>query len=795
MSRHQQPSASPPPPSRLQAYSSISSSGNGSGGGPRPLSLHSSPPAAIRNVSSGSSGSSSGGGGLRLGRFDSSSSLPSSSPDDGDEGGIEILETIPASSDALAAYASEHTEAREEERLSAPAFKPRLKLRLSSSASDSGSGSYIDPLDSTLDLSSSPLELSGVGFAPSASSSSSSHFSSSSASASGASASDAPHSPRSQNVFGLKLALNASMSDSVSGGTIKEIQAAGSGNAKNGWTTNSSGGGGGKRASGGAGSLNDSLTSSGRIALANYHATHAQALLKAKQRAPHNNAGGGRMSNGSGGGSGGGGGSSGAGKHRVNDSYDVSQFGTLILEGFEIGSTGVHRTPHVEHFEEEGNERDDLDASFNGNNSGSGSGSGSGGSRRSTLGGLSEGLELHEEGSAGLTGGLGSSDRHSHRSGSSARGDTPSHAPMMFQPGMRRPSAVAQKLLTSPVLGVHPSSSNSSYASSYSSSSSSASSAHTPQSAQQYSSSPAASSLASTPGSAAGLSSSPPSSSQHPLSSPPHSHSHSSHSHHSHPHHPLSSLSEHQSRPASLGVEFRLSDMVRIGDLGVGQNGTVVKALFLPTLRIVALKVCLIFDKEERHQMIKELKAFNNCNSPHIISFVGAAFTEGRITLGQSHSSTLTQRKQRAGRSERMDGEEQKIKKKKEGTKADFCFLLPLFLFLWLLLFSFSFRSVLEFMNRGDLNHLVKKQGALSTPMLRNISKQVLKGLKHIHKRKCIHRGEANTPTSDAHTPYDFLFSFRLFASISRRPLIFISFLFSIFFFSFFFFSSLLCFF
>lgn len=57
---------------------------------------------------------------------------------------------------------------------------------------------------------------------------------------------------------------------------------------------------------------------------------------------------------------------------------------------------------------------------------------------------------------------------------------------------------------------------------------------------------------------------------------------------------------------ASLGVEFRLSDMVRIGDLGVGQNGTVVKACYLPSLMIVALKACTVFEKDERHQMMKE---------------------------------------------------------------------------------------------------------------------------------------------------------------------------------------------
>ena len=37
-------------------------------------------------------------------------------------------------------------------------------------------------------------------------------------------------------------------------------------------------------------------------------------------------------------------------------------------------------------------------------------------------------------------------------------------------------------------------------------------------------------------------------------------------------------------------------------------------------------------------------------------------------------------------------------------------------------------------------DQVVKKMGKLSIPMLRNISRQVCKGLKHMHFRKLIHR-------------------------------------------------------
>jgi hypothetical protein len=39
----------------------------------------------------------------------------------------------------------------------------------------------------------------------------------------------------------------------------------------------------------------------------------------------------------------------------------------------------------------------------------------------------------------------------------------------------------------------------------------------------------------------------------------------------------------------------------------VGQNGTVCKACYLPTLRIVALKTCTVHERDERHQLVKEL--------------------------------------------------------------------------------------------------------------------------------------------------------------------------------------------
>jgi serine/threonine protein kinase len=129
-----------------------------------------------------------------------------------------------------------------------------------------------------------------------------------------------------------------------------------------------------------------------------------------------------------------------------------------------------------------------------------------------------------------------------------------------------------------------------------------------------------------------------------------------------------------------LGMELRLEDLVRIGELGRGQTGTVVKAIHLPSLMIVALKTVNVFDKDERHQFIKELNAFNSASSPHILQFVGACFSEGKITMA------------------------------------------------------------LEIMNRGSLDHAVKKFGKFNEKTLQNITKQALIGLNYLHSLHFLHR-------------------------------------------------------
>lgn len=134
-------------------------------------------------------------------------------------------------------------------------------------------------------------------------------------------------------------------------------------------------------------------------------------------------------------------------------------------------------------------------------------------------------------------------------------------------------------------------------------------------------------------------------------------------------------------KPASLGIELRLNDLVRLGEIGRGANGAVHKAVHLPTLKIVALKSVSIFDKDERHQFLQELHAFLNVQSTQCVKFVGACFAEGMITMA------------------------------------------------------------LEYLNRGSIDHVVERSGPFDEPSLKVVLQQLLLGIQDLHtKNFAIHR-------------------------------------------------------
>ncbi|XP_065059879.1 dual specificity mitogen-activated protein kinase kinase 5-like [Rhopilema esculentum] len=68
--------------------------------------------------------------------------------------------------------------------------------------------------------------------------------------------------------------------------------------------------------------------------------------------------------------------------------------------------------------------------------------------------------------------------------------------------------------------------------------------------------------------------------------------------------------------------------------MGFGNAGTVYKCLHIPTQRIIATKVIpLNVSVEVQRQIISELDILFQCNSPFVIGFHGAFFTESKISI------------------------------------------------------------------------------------------------------------------------------------------------------------------
>jgi len=81
------------------------------------------------------------------------------------------------------------------------------------------------------------------------------------------------------------------------------------------------------------------------------------------------------------------------------------------------------------------------------------------------------------------------------------------------------------------------------------------------------------------------------------------------------------------------GKDVRLDDLDFLEKLGEGNSSVVHRAVDRRTGRQYAVKRINIFDKSRRHQIIKELQTLYKCDCPHLISFHGAFFKEGAISI------------------------------------------------------------------------------------------------------------------------------------------------------------------
>lgn len=125
----------------------------------------------------------------------------------------------------------------------------------------------------------------------------------------------------------------------------------------------------------------------------------------------------------------------------------------------------------------------------------------------------------------------------------------------------------------------------------------------------------------------------------------------------------------------------QLADFFQIGArIGKGNSGDVTKALCLQDFRVYALKCIGVQLKSNRHQMAKELNFFSSIECPYLVSFHGAFFDQVNTTF------------------------------------------------------------VLEYMNRGSLQDVIDKYGAVDGMILKRIAKMVLLGLQEMHSKNQIHR-------------------------------------------------------
>ncbi|XP_076443732.1 dual specificity mitogen-activated protein kinase kinase 1-like isoform X2 [Babylonia areolata] len=140
-------------------------------------------------------------------------------------------------------------------------------------------------------------------------------------------------------------------------------------------------------------------------------------------------------------------------------------------------------------------------------------------------------------------------------------------------------------------------------------------------------------------------------------------------------------LEEFLSQKQKVG-ELLEEDFEKLGELGAGNGGVVTKVLHKPTGLIMARKLIHLEIKPAvRNQIIRELKVLHECNSPDIVGYYGAFYSDGEISI------------------------------------------------------------CMEYMDGGSLDLILKKAGRIPEPILGVINISVLKGLSYLReKHQIIHR-------------------------------------------------------
>ncbi|GBN41047.1 Dual specificity mitogen-activated protein kinase kinase 1 [Araneus ventricosus] len=80
--------------------------------------------------------------------------------------------------------------------------------------------------------------------------------------------------------------------------------------------------------------------------------------------------------------------------------------------------------------------------------------------------------------------------------------------------------------------------------------------------------------------------------------------------------------------------ELSVDDFENLGELGAGNGGVVTKVLHKHSGLVMARKLIHLEVKPAiRNQIIRELKVLHECNSPYIVGFYGAFYSDGEINI------------------------------------------------------------------------------------------------------------------------------------------------------------------
>ena len=125
--------------------------------------------------------------------------------------------------------------------------------------------------------------------------------------------------------------------------------------------------------------------------------------------------------------------------------------------------------------------------------------------------------------------------------------------------------------------------------------------------------------------------------------------------------------------------EIRDEDLEKLGELGVGNGGVVMKVRHIPTQLIMARKLIHLELKPAiKKQIIRELKVLHECSYPHIVGFYRAFHCDGNISI------------------------------------------------------------CMEYMDGGSLDLILKRAGRIPEPILAKITRAVIKGLNYLREKHSI---------------------------------------------------------